>query len=45
MLTPEEIIEINKLYEFYNAEIARRQGFVAETKSAGQDANVIASYG
>jgi hypothetical protein len=45
MLTPEEIIEINKLYEFYNAEIARRQGFVAETKPAGQDANVIASYG
>jgi hypothetical protein len=45
MLTPEEIIEINKLYEFYNAEIARRQGFVAETKSASQDANVIASYG
>ena len=45
MLTPEEIIEINKLYEFYSAEIARRQGFVAETKSAGQDANVIASYG
>jgi hypothetical protein len=43
--TPEEIIQINKLYEFYSAEIARRQGFVAETKSAGQDANVIASYG
>jgi hypothetical protein len=31
MLTPEEIIEINKLYEFYNAEIARRQGFVASS--------------
>ena len=45
MPTPEEIIQINKLYEFYSAEIARRQGFVAETKSAGQDANVIASYG
>ena len=43
--TPEEIIQINKLYEFYSAEIAKRQGFVAETKSAGQDANVIASYG
>jgi len=30
-LTPEETIEVNTLFKFYEAEIARRQGFVASS--------------
>ncbi len=43
-LTPEETIEANTLFKFYETEIARRQGFVASSKLTKEEQEAINKF-